>query len=111
MEGRNFSKLLKNPEKQRKWNDITFMRNAGKDNQGIWIAAVTSRYKLVLSKNDTPWLIDMETDPDEMINYLNNSERIDVVKELAKQLDNYNKKYEDPYLNGTKMADDLIKLL
>jgi len=111
MEGRDFSKLLTLPKKQKNWEDITFIRNAGRDDRGKWVAAVTSRYKLVLSKDDTPWLINMENDPDEIINYIHHGENANVVKELARQLDNYARKYADPFLKGTKMAEDLKRLL
>jgi arylsulfatase A-like enzyme len=111
MGGRDFSDLLKNPEGQDSYEDITFMRSTGLGDSGNWIAAVTSRYKLILSKNDEPWLIDMETDPDEKINFMDKTGKNTVVKELATKLSDYGKKHADPFLQGTKMADDLKTLL
>ena len=111
MEGRDFSDLLINPENQDSYEDITFMRSTGLGDSGNWIAAVTSRYKLILSKNDEPWLIDMETDPDEKINFMDKTEKKNVAKELATKLSDYGKKHTDPFLQGTKMADDLKSLL
>jgi len=42
------------------------------DNQNttVWAAAVMSRYKLVVSRSDVPWLFHYSKDPDEMIKYL-----------------------------------------
>ncbi len=111
MEGRDFSDLLVNPQNQSSFEDITFMRSVGLPDEGSWVAAVTSRYKLVLSKNDIPWLIDMHDDPDELINYIHNSEKNDVIKELAQKLNEYAQKHSDPFLQGTKMANDLKNLL
>jgi len=87
------------------------MRSTGLPGEGSWTAAVTSRYKLVLSKNDIPWLIDMETDPDELINFAKDPEKTEVVKQLAQKLHEYAQKHSDPFLKGTKMADDLNQLL
>ncbi len=111
MEGRDFSDLLINPQNQTSFEDITFMRSTGLPGEGNWTAAVTSRYKLILSKNDIPWLIDMETDPDELINFINESGKISVVKELANKLNEYAERHSDPFLQGTKMAEDLKELL
>ena len=111
MEGRNFSELLTDPGNQENWEDITFMRSTGLLDQGNWVAAVTSRYKLILSKSDDPWLIDMETDPDELINFIDEATKVEVIKELAKKLNEYAQKHNDPFLQGTKMADDMKELL
>ena len=111
MEGLDFSELLLSPERQSAWQDITFMRSTGLPGEGKWVAAVTSRYKLVLSKNDEPWLIDIETDPDELINFINETDKSQIVKDLATKLREYAGKYSDPFLQGTKMADDLDALI
>ncbi len=111
MEGRDFSDLLVNPQNQDSFEDIAFMRSTGLPDEGSWTAAVTSRYKLVLSKNDIPWLIDMKTDPDELINYAKDPAKSGVVKQLAQKLQEYAQKHSDPFLKGTKMADDLNLLL
>lgn len=111
MQGRNFSDLLIHPENQKDWEDITFMRSTGQGNTGNWVAAVTSRYKLILSKNDAPWLIDMQKDPNELINFIDKPENAEIVKNLAKKLGEYASKRNDPFLKKTKMAEDLKGLL
>ena len=112
MVGRDFSDLLLHPEKQSSWEDITFMRSTGlAGGGGNWVAAVTSRYKLVLSKTDGPWLIDMEEDPNELINFAKEPAKAVIVKMLANKLKEYAEKHSDPFLKGTKMAEDLKKLM
>lgn len=111
MEGKDFSSLLINPDSQNNFDDITFMRSTGLGSEGSWISAVTSRYKLILSKSDEPWLIDMETDPDELVNFATDKASPEVVGDLAKKLNEYAQKHDDPFLQGTKMADDLKSLL
>jgi len=111
MQGRDFSNLLINPSSQSDYEDITFMRSTGLGDEGNWTAAVTSRYKLILSKTDQPWLVDMEKDPNELINFIYKPENKGRVKKLAQELSNYAKKQNDPFLTGTKMADDLSDLL
>ncbi|MCL3781419.1 DUF4976 domain-containing protein [Prolixibacteraceae bacterium JC049] len=111
MVGRNFSKLLSDPKQQKALDDITFIRAARPGKEGNWIAAVSSRYKLILSRLDEPWLIDMQTDPDEVVNYIHKKENRKVVKQLASQLRKYAKVQNEPFLDGTKMANDLTKLL
>ncbi|MEN8250975.1 MAG: sulfatase-like hydrolase/transferase, partial [Bacteroidota bacterium] len=111
MQGRDFSELLENPEKQEEWEDIVFSRASGKGNKGNWVAAITSRYKLVIGKNGKHWLFDTEEDPDELINFINDPEKAEVVKELAKRLYDYSVEFSDPYLDGTSMGDDLKALL
>jgi len=111
MVGTDFSRILTNPTEESSFGDITFMRSAGFDDSANWIAAVTSRYKLILSKNDEPWLVDMKIDPDEKINFISKPENSEIVKNLATELSEYGKKQSDPYLQGTKLAEDLKALL
>lgn len=111
MVGKDFSELLTNPDSQIDFEDVTILRNAGALNSANWIAAVTSRYKLILSKNDEPWLVDMEIDPDEKTNFISKPENVTVVKELAEKLLQYGKEQADPYLSGTKLEKDLLKLI
>jgi len=98
MQGRDFSNLLINPSSQSDYEDITFMRSTGLGDEGNWTAAVTSRYKLILSKTDQPWLVDMEKDPNELINFIYKPENKGRVKKLAQELSNYAKKQNDPFL-------------
>ena len=111
MVGRDFSDLLINPSNAANFEDIAILRATGLEKNGNWVAAVSSRYKLILSKNDVPWLIDMETDPNEKINYISEPQKSSVVKEFAQKLRDYANKQNDLFLKDTKMADDLKNLL
>ena len=71
-----------------------------------WIAAVTNRYKLVLSQEDKPWLIDLEVNSDEDINFYNNAKYKKIASELQAELLKQAKKYNDPIF--TKGKNDLI---
>jgi len=67
-----------------------------------WIAAVTKRYKLVLSFKDNPWLIDLQEDPDELINYYNNPAYKQIACKMQAELLGMAKKYKDPIFKGGK---------
>ncbi|VGO18921.1 sulfatase-like hydrolase/transferase [Pontiella sulfatireligans] len=76
--GRDVAPLLaKTPPAD--WNDVTFSKLG-------YIAAIDKRYKLVLSGKNQPWLMDIEADPDELTNYMENSEYADVARRMAKEL-------------------------
>jgi uncharacterized sulfatase len=111
MQGRDFSSLLITPENQDKAGDIVFIRSTGRVGDGNWIGAVTSGYKLILSRTDEPWLLDLKNDPFELKNILKNPESEGIVISLASKLRNYAETYDDPFLKDTKMAEDLKMLL
>jgi len=111
MQGIDFSNLAIHPDRQEKSRDISFVRSIGTGSDGKWIGAFTSRYKLIVSKNDDPWLLDLEIDPDELTNFISEPGYSSVVEELAADLKKYANKFDDPFLLNTKMADDLNTLL
>ena len=49
----------------------------------------------------------METDPNELINFIDKTENKELVKDLAAKLKSYGEQFSDPFLQGTKMAEDL----
>ncbi|CAA6696525.1 MULTISPECIES: sulfatase-like hydrolase/transferase [unclassified Lentimonas] len=77
-QGRDLTPLLSATPPQ-VWDDIAVVE------QGYWIAAISSRYKLVIdnsAKGDV-WLFDLDLDPDEFINRLNDPAYHEIVKKLA----------------------------
>lgn len=92
-----------------KTSDVTFLRNAGKTAQ--WVAAVDSRYKLILSVNDVPWLFDAKEDPDELKNFHGLPETADVEKRLGLALQQYGTDNKDPHLKNPAIAESLTALL
>ncbi|NNE91955.1 MAG: sulfatase [Verrucomicrobiales bacterium] len=109
-EGRDLAALFTGGEV--KGEDITFMRSTGKpgDTKG-WISAVNPRYKLILSDQDDPWLLDLETDPNELRNFIAEPEKEEVVKTLAGALKKYGTATKDPYLDHPHTGGELEKLM
>ncbi|MCA8990606.1 MAG: sulfatase [Planctomycetaceae bacterium] len=111
-QGRNLSTELADGSKTRNENQpspITFLRNAG--TSAAWVAAVDSRYKLILSINDTPWLFDAAQDPDELQNFYGKPETKDVSRRLATALREYGQAVNDPHLTNEKIAASLAAIL
>lgn len=90
--GRDASTLLQN-DLNGDWDDITFLRSTG---AGNWLCALTDRYKLVIAANERPWLLDLETDPEELINQYGKPEYEEIGKTLRNRLAEYVIQYEDP---------------
>lgn len=111
MEGRDFSMLLRHPEEQSRFEDITLLRSTGTGSNGGWLAAVTSRYKLIISSKDEPWLFDLEQDPHEIQNLIHQANYKNITQTLARAIEQYAVKHEDPFLNNTAIAVELQKLL
>lgn len=88
---------------------IGFLRNSGLNAQ--WVAAVDHRYKLILSVNDTPWLFDAEQDPDELLNFYRRPGTDGVAERLARALQQYGEKYDDPYVKHPKISDSITSIL
>jgi len=65
---------------------------------GWWVAAVNNRYKLVLDKNEKPWLFDLEKDPDELQNYYNQKGYEAISKKMLLELYKQMKEYDEPGL-------------
>jgi hypothetical protein len=51
-------------------------------NTPTWAAAIKDSYKFVVSKNDIPWLFDLNSDPEEMYNYIDSYYHRDIAEEL-----------------------------
>jgi len=92
-------------ENEGRWEDIAFIRSTGA--VGGWVAAVTDRYKLICSTTDMPWLMDLEKDPDELTNYFLYAACRDTVRQFAKQLSDYGKRYKDSRVNTATIQHDL----
>ena len=111
MHGTDYSGVITDPDTQDEAPDIAFVRSTGLEKDGKWIGAFSSRYKLILSAYDDPWLLDLDVDTDELTNFIHNPEKEEVVKELATALRNYGNSFADPYLQNTKMSGELDAML
>jgi arylsulfatase A-like enzyme len=110
-QGRDLSAELANATKAEKRKDqpVTFMRNAGV--APAWVAAVDSRYKLILSVNDVPWLFDAQKDSDELVNFYGTPGTEAVSQRLAKALQEHGTANKDPHLRDAKIAASLERVL
>lgn len=109
-QGRNLaSELAEAPISEQPNRAITFLRNAGV--AAGWVAAVDSRYKLIISVDDEPWLFDAKEDPDELLNFYGKPETSDVSMRLARALKAYGSANDDPHLSHSKIAESLVDIL
>lgn len=91
------------PDAEVRDDRITYFTNSG----SRWVAAVNHRYKLVLSRNDRPWLFDLEEDPDELTNFIDHPEYAEVAARFTAHLTGALKQYTDRVLNGPGLITDL----
>ena len=73
--------------------------------KGRWISAFTSRYKLVISQDDVPWLFDLERDPDELYNFYKELEHSDIVAKMKSSLYEAMVKYSFSSMGETLIWD------
>lgn len=106
-EGRNASALFTRGQAPARWKDICILRGTGSKGSVNWLAAVTKRYKLVISPKDIPWLLDLQSDPDELHNVVQLPKYRDTIRFLAKELLAYGKASNDHYVRDPKMNADL----
>ena len=92
--GEDFSADFSSPEKTVVKNRITYYTQTG----GWWVAAVDDRYKLILDKQEKPWLIDLEKDPDELTNVYNDPDYATVAKRMKDELFRQMKQFDEPGL-------------
>jgi arylsulfatase A-like enzyme len=104
-QGRDASQLLTTGQAPDGWKDVSVMRGTGLESG--WLAAVTQRYKLVLSTADEPWLFDLELDPDELVNRFLSPEYRPVVRQLARALAEYHERFGDPRAAHPHLQADL----
>ncbi|MEQ8785851.1 MAG: sulfatase [Pirellulaceae bacterium] len=97
VDGRDASSLLTgaiNRGDAKDWDDVAFLRSTP---GGVWLGAVTGRYKLIYSAAEEPWLIDMQEDPTEVTNLFGQAEQRDRIRALTARLLDYSKTHHDPY--------------
>ena len=68
-----------------------------------WVAAVTDRYKLVLTPEAEPVLFDLELDPDEVVNRFESMLGRRVLEELAGALVRHHEEIGEPFLDEPSM--------
>ncbi len=103
VEGRDASELF-TAHRPSSWRDVTFLRSTPGN---IWVCAVSDRYKLVFSKNDRPWLFDLETDPQERRNRFSDPGSRAVVRQLAADLAAYGARTGDTHCEDPKIRAEI----
>ncbi|WP_010136720.1 sulfatase family protein [Ochrovirga pacifica] len=98
--GRDLSPIIQG-KAPANWKDVTFSRLG-------YYAAITSRYKLSVQSKGKPWLLDIEADPDEVLNFIDDKKYSDVIVKLSKELKNYMKISGD---NNKKIKEQVEQLL
>jgi len=72
-------------------NQVRYTQDASK---GRWAAALTKQYKLILSQDDSPWMFDMDQDPDEIVNIYNQEGYENISSIMRQDLYNATKTYD-----------------
>jgi len=102
-EGRDLSNIFLGEKLKTK--DIVFTRSA---NWGQWTCAVAGHYKLIID-NKSIWLTDLAKDPDEIKNHVHDPAYASIVKDMAAELLNYMKTYNDYHLEDTPFGVKLLE--
>lgn len=76
-----------------------------------WVAAVTPTHKLILSDEDDAWLLNLERDPDELVNFADDPEHSESLKFLAARLQSYGEKCGEKKLSDPHTEKNLRGLL
>jgi arylsulfatase A-like enzyme len=98
VDGRDASPLFTG--KDVAWDDVAFVRSTP---GAPWLSVLTSRYKLVYSTNDQPWLIDLREDPNELTNLIGKPEHTELVRRLTERLLAYGETHDDEYVEHPRM--------
>ena len=105
LDGRDASALLQG-QMPKDWNDVAFLRGTE-----TWLCAVTDRYKLIYAEHETPWLLDLEMDPEERMNHYAKPAYQQIVTRLTRELANYMKTHDDPRSSSAKIVREMAKHL
>ena len=62
------------------------------------VTAINARYKLVLSREDVPWLFDLQEDPDELVNRYRDPDYKEIAQKFKAELIEQMERYNEPGL-------------
>jgi arylsulfatase A-like enzyme len=94
--GRDISRRFQNNRLDIRSEQVSYIRAT--TYHPNWVAAVSDRYKLVISDKDKPWLYDLEQDPDELINFYDDEAYSEARKNLTEELKRLMEQAEEPAL-------------
>lgn len=92
--GINDAQAFLSPDQEVNSSRITYITATSSS----WTAAITDRYKYVISAQDMPWLFDLQRDPDELINFATDPDYAAIVSSMEQELVRQMKLRKDPAL-------------
>ncbi|WP_303317249.1 sulfatase [Flavivirga abyssicola] len=96
--GLDTSKDFLNDKKVVNSDRITYYAKSG----GWWVTAVNDRYKLVIDKNEPPYLFDLKEDPNELINFYKDPAYGEIARSMQTELFKQLERYDEPGLKNKK---------
>ncbi|MCA9173274.1 MAG: sulfatase [Planctomycetales bacterium] len=87
------------------WRDMAILRSTS--GKSPWLAAVSARYKLVLSAADEPWLIDLKNDPSEVVNLAGDPEHAGTVRTMTEAIAEYARQHQDDHARHPELRKHL----
>lgn len=86
-------------EKPEKWRDAVYTQSNGNEQYGIQRSVMTNKYKYVYNGFDFDELYDLEKDPFQINNLINEPEYRPVVKEMCEKMWSFAYKHKDVCIN------------
>jgi arylsulfatase A-like enzyme len=86
-------------EKVTDWRDAVYTQSNGNEQYGIQRSVMTDKWKYVYNGFDYDELYDLEKDPDEMINVINDPKNKEVIKTMCKRMWELGYKNKDNCIN------------
>ncbi len=83
--GQSLTSFFKD-EKVTDWRDVVYTQSNGNEQYGIQRSVMTDKWKYVYNGFDYDELYDLENDPDEMVNVVNNLENKEIIKAMCKRM-------------------------
>lgn len=108
VDGRDASSLLTG-HAATDWDDVTVIRSTPGKN--VWLSAITQQYKLVISQNEQPWLIDVKNDPSELSNIFGKPQHRQIGQKLTRRLSAYIKTHNDPHGQSPRIKSWIDQVL
>lgn len=106
LQGRDASSLF-NGRHDGEWLDYAVLRGTS---GGRWLTVISEKRKLVLSREDNPWLFDLNLDPDERTNRFHHPAARDDLLTLTRHLDSYLNLTADEFAEHPTMAKHIQAL-
>jgi arylsulfatase A-like enzyme len=106
-QGRDASAILRGEQVSRDWKNLVFSRSPGVRKGSAWLMVTDGHYKLIASPVARLWLIDLKSDPAELVNRADDAVLAPVRARLAEALLEYAVRYNDPNLPLGKLRASL----